>query len=169
MRTIQASYERFRLNKSGHNSSYGYYRGCWHPFAQPLFAVPFQNTAKVPSRRKEHLGFPYHAFAHCRVFGTAARRSARVLVSVPFWGKPLPWPLPILDLVSRYLTNCLIGHRPIVKRNAMVLTARLSQYNRFRFCCYKVLASVSRGYPLLYGTLSMCYLSRTPSTLTGRI
>ena len=82
---------------------------------------------KFLPKRKEHLGFPHHASAHCGVFGTAARRSAGVLVSVPLWGEPLPWPLLILDLVSRYLTNSLIRHRPIVERITAVLAIILSQ------------------------------------------
>ncbi len=81
----------------------------------------FKTWQKFLPKRKEHLGFPHHACAHCGVFGTAAHRSARVLVSVPFWGKPLSWPLLILDLVGRYLTNSLIRHRPIVRHIISVL------------------------------------------------
>jgi len=38
-------------------------------------------------------------------FATAARRSVRVLVSVPFWGLQLSLPLPVKGLVSRYLNQ----------------------------------------------------------------
>ncbi len=61
----------------------------------------------------EHLGFPYHAFAHCKVFVTAAPRGVRVCVSVPFSGQPLSRPLPIAGLVGHYPTNSLIGRRLI--------------------------------------------------------
>ena len=56
----------------------------------------------------EHSGFPYHTFVYCRGFAPAAPRRARTLVSVSFWGPPLPWPLRIIGLVGRYLTNYLI-------------------------------------------------------------
>ena len=45
------------------------------------------------------------ACAHCPIFLTAASRRSRVRVSVPVWGSTLSRPLPIVALVSRYLTN----------------------------------------------------------------
>ena len=42
---------------------------------------------------------------HCPIFLTAASRRSRVRVSVPVWGIILSDPLPIVALVSRYLTN----------------------------------------------------------------
>ncbi len=56
-----------------------------------------------------HSDSPYHAFAHCRGFAPAASRRTRALVSVPFWGPPLPWPLRIIGLVGHYPTN---NHNP---------------------------------------------------------
>jgi len=62
-----------------------------------------------------HVEFPYHAFAHCKVFLAAAPLRARALISVPFSGLGLPSPLLILGLVSRYLANSLISHRLILR------------------------------------------------------
>ena len=42
---------------------------------------------------------------HCPIFLTAASRRSLVRVSVPVWGVILSEPLPIVALVSRYLTN----------------------------------------------------------------
>ena len=45
------------------------------------------------------------AFAHCAIFLTAASRRSLARVSVPVWGVTLSGPLPVIALVSRYLTN----------------------------------------------------------------
>ncbi len=41
---------------------------------------------------------------HCPIFLTAASRRSLVRVSVPVWGISLSGPLPIVAMVSRYLT-----------------------------------------------------------------
>ena len=46
-----------------------------------------------------------HAFAHCPRFSTAASRRSLGSVSVPVWLTTLSGQLPVLALVSRYLTN----------------------------------------------------------------
>ena len=55
------------------------------------------------------------AFAHCAKFPTAASRRSLDRVSVPVWPFVLLDRLPVLGLVSLYLTNYLIGRRPILK------------------------------------------------------
>ena len=57
------------------------------------------------------------AFAHCRKFPTAASRRSLDRVSVPVWLIILSDQLPVLALVSRYLTNKLIGRKPLLKRH----------------------------------------------------
>ena len=57
-----------------------------------------------------------HAFAHCRRFSTAASRRSLGSVSVPVWPVDLSVRLPVGALVSRYLTNKLIGHRSLPLR-----------------------------------------------------
>ena len=57
------------------------------------------------------------AFAHCRKFPTAASRRSLDRVSVPVWLIILSDQLPVLALVSLYLTNKLIGRKPLLKRH----------------------------------------------------
>ena len=45
------------------------------------------------------------AFAHCAIFLTAASRRSLDRVAVPVWPIALSGRLPIVALVSRYLTN----------------------------------------------------------------
>ena len=45
------------------------------------------------------------AFAHCPIFPTAASRRSLGRVAVPVWLVVLSDQLPIVALVSRYLTN----------------------------------------------------------------
>ncbi len=56
------------------------------------------------------------AFAHCPKFPTAASRRSLDRVSVPVWPITLSGRLPIEALVSRYLTNWLMGRGPLLKR-----------------------------------------------------
>jgi hypothetical protein len=56
------------------------------------------------------------AFAHCARFPTAASRRSLGRISVPVWPITLSGRLPIVALVSFYLTNKLIGRRFILKR-----------------------------------------------------
>ena len=56
------------------------------------------------------------AFAHCARFPTAASRRSLGRVSVPVWLIVLSDQLPIEALVSRYLTNKLMGRGPIPMR-----------------------------------------------------
>ncbi len=53
---------------------------------------------------------------HCEKFSTAATRRCLDRVSVPVWLVVLSDQLPVIALVSRYLTNELIGRGPIQER-----------------------------------------------------
>ena len=55
-----------------------------------------------------HAALLGQAFAHCPIFPTAASRRSLDRLSVPMWPITLSGRLPIVDLVSRYLTNYLI-------------------------------------------------------------
>ena len=57
-------------------------------------------------------------FVHCGRFSTAASRRSMARVAVPFLGVALSRPLPVIDLVSHYLANNLIGRRPFLNRIA---------------------------------------------------
>ncbi len=56
------------------------------------------------------------AFAHCPKFLTAASRRSLARVSVPVWPVTLSGRLPTAGLVSRYLTNYLMGRKLLLKR-----------------------------------------------------
>ncbi len=58
-----------------------------------------------------HAALLRQAFAHCAIFPTAASRRSLDRVSVPVWLIILSDQLPVDALVSRYLTNKLIGRR----------------------------------------------------------
>ena len=64
-----------------------------------------------------HAAWLDQAFAHCPIFPTAASRRSLGRVSVPVWLIVLSDQLPVEALVSRYLTNKLIGREPLPKRN----------------------------------------------------
>ena len=67
----------------------------------------------IPHAASLHQGFP-----HCEKFSTAATRRCLDRVSVPVWLVVLSDQLPVIALVSRYLTNKLIGRELIRKRLA---------------------------------------------------
>ncbi len=52
-------------------------------------------------------------FGHCAIFPTAASRRSLGRISVPMWLIILSDQLPVVALVSRYLTNKLIGREPL--------------------------------------------------------
>ena len=68
-----------------------------------------------------HTALLGQACAHCPIFPTAASRRSLDRISVPMWPFNLSVRLLIVDLVSRYLTNYLIRHEPILKRIAPLL------------------------------------------------
>jgi hypothetical protein len=63
-----------------------------------------------------HAASLHQAFAHCGRFSTAASRRSKARVSVPSLGNTLSRPLPVIALVGHYLTNKLIGRRPLPNR-----------------------------------------------------
>ena len=60
-----------------------------------------------------HAALLDQAFAHCPIFPTAASRRSLDRVSVPVWPITLSGRLPIVALVSFYLTNKLMGRGPL--------------------------------------------------------
>ena len=79
--------------------------------SSPLTAV-YNPKAFIP-----HAASLGQACAHCRRSSTAATRRCLGSVSVPVMRVVLSHPLLVVALVSRYLTNKLIGRRPILRRN----------------------------------------------------
>ncbi len=78
--------------------------------SSPLTAV------YTPKGFLPHAASLRQAFAHCAKFPTAASRRSPARVSVPVWLVALSRQLPVPALVSRYLTNELIGREPIQRR-----------------------------------------------------
>ncbi len=52
-----------------------------------------------------HAALLRQTFVHCAIFVTAALRGGPGSVSVPMWRANLSVPLPVVALVSHYLTN----------------------------------------------------------------
>ncbi len=63
-----------------------------------------------------HAALLRQAFAHCAIFLTAASRRSLGRILVPVWPIILSDQLPIVALVSHYLTNKLIGRDLIPNR-----------------------------------------------------
>jgi hypothetical protein len=98
-----------------------YYRGCWHMVSQSLFIRYRQCSSRIkgvynPKAVFLHAASLHQGFPHCARFLTAASRRSLGRVSVPVWVIVLSDHLPIVALVSRYLTNKLIGCRPLLNR-----------------------------------------------------
>ncbi len=118
----------FRLHaltpsKSGQRLLPPYYRGCWHGVSRS-FLQRYRRSRRnghsslwtvlyTPKGFIAHAASLRQAFAHCAIFLTAASRRSLGRISVPVWLIILSDQLPIVALVSRYLTNKLIGRRPI--------------------------------------------------------
>jgi hypothetical protein len=69
---------------------------------------PSSSSLKVlydPKAFIAHAALLHQAFAHYAIFPTAATRRCMDRVSVPLWGATLSGPLPVIALVSLYLTN----------------------------------------------------------------
>ena len=67
----------------------------------------------IPKDFLPHAASLGQAFAHCPIFVTAALRGGPGSVSVPMRRADLSVPLPVKALVGHYLTNKLIGDRPL--------------------------------------------------------
>ena len=87
-----------------------------------------------------HAALLHQAFAHCGKFPTAASRRSLGRVSLPVWLIILSDQLPIIGLVSFYLTNNLIGRRPLPNRKSF--TPKSTCGIRHHFWCL----SLSLGY-----------------------
>ena len=96
------------------------------------------------------------ACAHCQRFSTAASRRSLGSVSVPVCGNTLSGPVPVIALVSRYLTNKLIGPEPLHERQAPFGVPTFLPWP-CGWGTYPELAHFSVGYAGLEGRLSRHY------------
>ena len=127
--TYDATYAPFTPNESEQRLGPLYYRGCWHRVSRPFLLRYYQlQVSYYPQHCSLMTGvynpktFILHAasldqgFPHCQKFSTAATRRCLGRVSVPVWLVVLSDQLPVNALVSRYLTNKLIGRGLLKKR-----------------------------------------------------
>ena len=90
-----------------------------------MLSCEVPSSSKLPSSLPTELynpkAFITHAawlrqtFVHCAIFPTAASRRSLARGPVPVWLLILSDQLPVSALVSRYLTNKLMGRRPILQ------------------------------------------------------
>ena len=160
--TRQTAYELFTPNKSGQRLRPTSYRGCWHvvgrrffcryrhPKASSLLKEVYNPKAVIP-----HAASLHQAFAHCAIFPTAASRRSLGRVSVPVWPVALSGRLPVVALVSHYLTNKLIGREAIPDRKTFhTMTMRSG-----------VISGISPGFPVFKPGTS-CGISAPFGTLS---
>src|SRR5690606_15944708 len=107
-----------------------------------------------------HAALLRQAFAHCARFPTAASRRSLGRVSVPVWLIVLSDQLPVVALVSRYLTNKLIGREALPKRQSPF---------RIQPCDRKTVAGISPpcgGLSRSSGQVPHVLLTRSPLGLS---
>ena len=95
-------------------------------------------------------------FVHCGRFSTAASRRSLGSVSVPVWQTTLSGLLPVVALVSHYLTNKLISRNRLLERR-VPKDPHLYPADHAVRRDHQVLAGVSSCYPCLKGSLITCY------------
>ena len=164
---------RFTPNNSEQRSHPPYYRGCWHGVSR-CFLWRYRQTRGIASPGRSSLltavydpkTFLPHAaslrqpLGHCARFPTAASRRSLGRISVPMWGAILSDPLPVVALVSRYLTNELIGREPLPAHS--LAGALLHNPEESWSPC-----SISPGFPGLSPTQGqVAHVLRTRSPLT---
>ena len=106
------------------------------PRAVPSLPSSRTTVVYVPRDFFPHAASLGQGCPHCPIFPTAASRRSLDRISVPVWLVVLSNQLPVIALVSRYLTNQLIGRE--------FLPGRIAP---FHLSAYGVLASVSRRCP----------------------
>ncbi len=125
--TDHPAYAPFTPNKSGQRLPPPCYRGCWHgvsgafsggtvsngAYSTPIFSS-LLTEVYAPRSFIPHAALLRQPFGHCAIFLTAASRRSLGRISVPVWPVTLSGRLPIEVLVSRYLTNKLMGRRFIL-------------------------------------------------------
>ena len=100
----------FTPSDSGQRLPPTYYRGCWHVVSRGFLQKyrPFSSFLTEfydPKTFFTHAALLRQTFVHCGIFPTAASRRSLGRVSVPMWPFILSDRLPIVALVSRYLSN----------------------------------------------------------------
>ena len=153
------------------------YRGCWHEVSRCLF-LGYRHRTGISSRpysspRKgvynpkafiPHAALLDQAFAHCPKFPTAASRRSQDRVSVPMCPITLSRRIPVVGLVSCYLTNYLIGREPLLRRSNTVSSPSLKIVSIWGITSPFGLLSPSEGQ-VTHVLLTRSPLSQGASTL----
>ncbi len=92
-----------------------YSQGTIIPDSSPGSLSPIKGVYN-PKTFVLHAALLRQGFPHCAKFPTAASRRSMARVSVPLWAIVLSDRLPVVALVSRYLTNKLIDRELLHKR-----------------------------------------------------
>ncbi len=106
----------------------------------PLFEARYSSPLTVvydPKAFIPHAASLRQPCGHCAIFPTAASRRSLGRISVPMWLAILSDQLPVVALVSRYLTNKLIGREPLLRCD---LAAAFTQ----RSCGHWVVRGITR-------------------------
>ena len=124
-------------------------------------SLPSSHRTEVynPKTFFPHAALLGQGFPHCPIFPTAASRRSLDRVSVPVWPANLSVRLPIVGLVSRYLTNYLMGRELILRR--------ISPFT-YPSCDGYVVCGISNGFPLLSPScrqVAHALLTRPPLSL----
>ena len=120
------------------------------PSISSLLKAVYNPKAFIP-----HAASLGQSFLHCPIFPTAASRRSLGRVSVPVWPVTLSGRLPVVALVSRYLTNKLIGRELILDRNSFIT----------RRCLPVKVSGISYSFPQLsqsQGQIAHVLLTRSP-------
>ena len=105
------------------------------PSVSSLLKAVYNPKAVVP-----HAALLRQAFAHCAIFPTAASRRSLGRISVPVWPVTLSGRLPVDALVSRYLTNKLIGREPIPDRRSFPTLQMPAEFISGISSCFQLLS-----------------------------
>ena len=103
-----------------------------------------------------HAALLRQAFAHCAKFLTAASRRSLVRVPVPVWLIILSDQLPVIALVSYYLTNKLIGFGLLLSRLTALSNKAAASLELFGISEAFASLSPARGY------ITQILLTRAP-------
>ena len=146
--TYYTAYTPFTPSESEQRLPHTYYRGCWHVISRGLFlryrhrqssySLPYSSLRKEVYNPKAfilHAASLRQAFAHCGIFLAAASRRSLGRISVPMWPYTLSGRLPIVALVSFYLTNKLIGRELILRRHHIQRAPLIQKSYDFRILC----------------------------------